>query len=67
MSRKMDISKNPSAVDASNVPNNLQINAINLQSDTTLKIAFNEKTNLLDFYGGFPSESGQDLKLFAHK
>ena len=67
MSRKMDISKNPFAVDASNVPNDLQINAINLQSDTTLKIAFNEKTNLLGLYGGLPSESGQDLKLFAHK
>jgi 17beta-estradiol 17-dehydrogenase/3beta-hydroxysteroid 3-dehydrogenase/mitotic-spindle organizing protein 1 len=38
-----------------------------LQCDTTLKIAFKEKTNLVDFYGSLPSENYKELKRFAEQ
>ena len=67
ISRKMDIFENPFAVDISNVPSDLQIKVIDLQSDTTLKIAFKEKTNLVDSYGSLPSENYKELKRFAEQ
>ena len=38
---------------------------IDLQSDTTLNIAFEKKTNLGDFYGSLPSENYKELEKFA--
>ena len=53
----MDIFKDPFVIDISNVLNDLQIHVIDLQNDTTLKIAFKEKTSLVYFYGSLPSEN----------
>jgi predicted KAP-like P-loop ATPase len=63
----MEIFENPFAVDINNMPSVLQINVIDLQCDTTLKIVFKEKTNLVDFYGSLPSENYKELKRFAQE
>jgi 17beta-estradiol 17-dehydrogenase/3beta-hydroxysteroid 3-dehydrogenase/mitotic-spindle organizing protein 1 len=63
----MEIFENPFAVDINNVPSVLQINVIDLQCDTTLKIAFKKKTNLVDFYESLPSENYKELKRFARQ
>jgi hypothetical protein len=67
ISRKMEIFENPFAVDINNVPSVLQINVIDLQCDTTLKIAFKEKANLVDFYESLPTENYKELKRFAQQ
>lgn len=67
ISHKLEIFENPFAVDIDNVPSNLQMNVIDLQSNNILKMMFNEKTNLVDFYGSLPSENYKELKNFAQQ
>ncbi|KAL4719981.1 hypothetical protein ACJJTC_017323 [Scirpophaga incertulas] len=52
-SLNMEIFQNPFAIDISEVPSNLQMNIVDLQSNSTLKTAFKESTDLIQFYGDF--------------
>lgn len=66
-SLNMEIFQNPFAVDISEVPSNLQMNIVDLQSNSTLKTAFKESTDLIQFYGGLSSENFKELKKFAQQ
>lgn len=66
-SLNMEIFQNPFAIDISEVPSNLQMNIVDLQSNSTLKTAFKESTDLIQFYGGLSSENFKELKKFAQQ
>ncbi|KAL4720585.1 hypothetical protein ACJJTC_002360 [Scirpophaga incertulas] len=66
-SLNMEIFQNPFAIDISEVPSNLQMNIVDLQSNSALKTAFKESTDLIQFYGGLSSENFKELKKFAQQ
>lgn len=67
ISLSMEIFQNPFTVDIDDVPSNLQMNIIDLQSNTTLKTAFRESTDLVQFYGSLSSEHFHELKKFGQQ
>ena len=52
-------------MEINNVPTDLQTNLINLQRDSTFKIAFKEKIDLVDSYESLTSETYKELKRIA--
>lgn len=66
ISLNMEIFQNPFAVDIDVVPSNLQMNIVDLQSNTSLKTEFKESANLVYFYKslGF---NFKELKKFAQQ
>jgi hypothetical protein len=66
VSGKMKIFANPFSCDIDDVPSNLQMNVIDLQSNDTLKNSFYEINDLVKFYGSFPSNFNE-LKRFAQQ
>jgi hypothetical protein len=59
VSGKLKIFSNPFSCDIDDVPSNLQMNVIDLQSNDTLKNSFYEINDLVKFYG--------ELKRFAQQ
>jgi hypothetical protein len=59
VSGKLKIFANPFSCDIDDVPSNLQMNVIDLQSNDTLKNSFYEINDLVKFYG--------ELKRFAQQ
>jgi hypothetical protein len=66
VSGKLKIFANPFSCHIDDVPSNLQMNVIDLQSNDTLKNSFYEINDLVKFYGSLPSNF-DELKRFAQQ
>lgn len=66
VSDKLKIFVNPFQCDVEDVPSNLQMNVIDLQSNDTLKNSFCEINNLIKFYGSL-STNFDELKKFSQQ
>ncbi|CAK1597303.1 unnamed protein product [Parnassius mnemosyne] len=66
VSSKLKVFANPFSCDIEEVPSNLQMNMIDLQSNNVLKSTFYELKDLVKFYGSLPSDF-DELKKFAQQ
>ncbi|CAK1589281.1 unnamed protein product [Parnassius mnemosyne] len=66
VSSKLKVFANPFSCDIEEVPSNLQMNMIDLQSNDVLKSTFYELKDLVKFYGSLPSDF-DELKKFAQQ